>query len=142
MMLHGNEPGVGVRGELTHGRDTHQRCTHAGVQPAAQPVPRDAPAHDVNGGRVDAALGGLQADLDEVEGVADDDGADAAEAAGGQGAQLRPGGGGGGHDLLLDVGGGLGRAGERVGEGRGQLIEGLVDGLAGVEGRHCCCRKG
>ncbi|KAK1256348.1 hypothetical protein MKX07_008607 [Trichoderma sp. CBMAI-0711] len=53
-----------------------------------EPVSRDRLAHDVDGARVDAALGRLQADLDQVKGVADDDGADAAEAAGREGAQL------------------------------------------------------
>jgi len=54
---------------------------------------RRSVARDVDGARVRAALGSLQPDLDEVKGVADDDGADAAEAAGDEGAQLRGGGG-------------------------------------------------
>ena len=72
----------------THGRDTHERRGDAGVETAAQAVLGDALPNDVHGARVDALLGGLEAHLDQVKGVADDDGAHAAEAAGGKGPQL------------------------------------------------------
>lgn len=77
------------RNKRTHGRDTDERCTNTGIQPATQAVTGDALAHHVDGGGIHASLGGLHADLDEIEGVADDDGADATEAAGREGPQLR-----------------------------------------------------
>lgn len=58
----------------THGSHAHQGRAHAGVQAPPQAIAGDALAYDIEGRRVDAALGRLQAHLDQVEGVADDDG--------------------------------------------------------------------
>lgn len=103
--------------EHTHGRNANQRRTDTRIQAPSQSIPRDRLAHHINGARVDAALGRLQAHLDQVERVADDDGADASEAAGRQGAQLRQESGlGGGRGGLGGLFGLLGR-GDLVGDG-------------------------
>ncbi len=106
------------RGVLTHGGDANERRADTGIQALAQAIAGNALADDVDGRRVDARLGSLQADFDEVKGVADDDGADAAHAAGDEAAGLvDEAGGGGGLDLFLLV-------------GRGELVlEALDDGL-------------
>lgn len=119
----------------THWRDTDKRRAHAGVQSSLEPIARNALAHDVDSGRVDALLGGLQADLDKVEGMANNDGADATEAAGGEGAELRKPRGCGGFCVGFYFVLGLGKAWELV-------IEGLVQGGGGVVlgGCHGCQR--
>lgn len=121
------------KGKLTHGRHADQRRANTGIQPPREAILRDALGHHIHGALVHAGLSGLQPDLDEVEGMADDDGADAAEAAGGQGAQagerLR------GRDLDVGFQLGLGLGDVRDVDGEG--VEGLVDLGGGVGGGHC-----
>lgn len=74
------------RNKLTHGRHTHQRSRHAGVQATSQALTSNGLADDVHGAAVHTLLGRLQTDLYKIKGVADDDGADAAHAAGHKGA--------------------------------------------------------
>ena len=115
----------------THGRDTHERRGDAGVETAAQAVLGDALPNDVHGARVDALLGGLEAHLDQVKGVADDDGAHAAEAAGDKGPHLGEAGGRGGLGFGLDLGLELLLALGNVGEGGLQRLGGRRDGGLG-----------
>lgn len=75
-------------GDRTHRGDADEWGADAGVEASPQAIPCNTLAHDIDGAGVDTLLGGLQAHLDEVEGVADDDGAEATEASGGEGAQL------------------------------------------------------
>lgn len=112
-----------VHGKLTHGSDADEGRADTGVETSAQTIAGNALLDDVNGGRVDAALGGLQADLDEVKRVADDDGADTTDGAGAGVAQLvEEARGGLGLDLL----------------GVGQLLDdGLCGGGGGAGGGHC-----
>lgn len=118
----------------THGRNANQRRAHAGVQAPPEPIARNRLAHHVNGAGVDAALGCLQAHLDQVERVADDDGADSAEAAGREGAQL------GEQRGLRRGGSGLGGLFGFLGRG-GNLFGDVGDclGGGGGRGRHGGC---
>lgn len=119
--------------ERTHGSDADEWSADAGVEASPQAIPCDALAHDVDSTGVDALLGGLQADLDQVEGVADDDGAEATEATGGEGAQLGKPRGGGCLCLGLCLILGLRDVWYLVSElGRHCVLEGLVDGGGGV----------
>ena len=77
-----------VKQELTHGRDANQRRTDTSIQPPPQTIPCDTFLDDIDRALVHAALGGLQPDLDEIKGVADNDCADTTKAAGGEGAEL------------------------------------------------------
>lgn len=110
----------------THGRDTHKRRADTRVEASPQPVAGYALAHDIDSRRIDALLRRLHADFDEVERVADDDGADTAEAAGREGPELRAQGAGRGLDVGLHLVFGLGDVwemiGNRGGEGRVQFL--------------------
>lgn len=72
----------------THGSDTDQRCTDTGVETSAQTIAGNTLLDDVHGRGVGAALSSLQADLDKVKRVADNDSADASDGAGARVAQL------------------------------------------------------
>ena len=74
---------------LTHGRDTNQGRTDTSVETPPEAIAGNALLEAVDGALVDARLGGLEADLDQVKGVTDDDGADATKTARGERAQLR-----------------------------------------------------
>ncbi len=115
----------------THGRDAHERRGDAGVQAAAQAILGDALPDDVHGARVDALLGGLEAHLDQVKGVADDDGAHAAEAAGDKRPHLGKAGGRSRLGLGLDLGLELLLALGNVREGGLQRLGGRRDGGLG-----------
>lgn len=79
---------VGDGRTLTHGGHANEGRRDTGVQTTAEAIASNALPDNVNGGRVDALVGGLQADLDEIEGVADNDGTDTTKATGSEGAQL------------------------------------------------------
>lgn len=73
----------------------------------------------------------MEANFDEVEGVADDDGAHATEAAGDEGAELGGAGRDGGFGFFLDFGFGLWDV-DLVGDGGWEgVVELLVDGGGG-----------
>ena len=72
----------------THGRYAYQRRADTGVKASPQPILGDASPDDVQRTRVDAPLSRLQADLYQVEGVADDNGAKASKATSGERPQL------------------------------------------------------
>jgi hypothetical protein len=81
--------------------------------------------------------------------VSDDDGADTAEAAGGEGAELGEAAGDGLLRIGLELGGGLGEGGDLVGNGGGEGGGSCVDGVGGAGrgggwfGAHFgCCGRG
>lgn len=111
----------------THGSNTNKRRAHTGVEASSQTIAGNTLADNIDSGRIDAALGGLEADLDEIEGVADDDGANTTEAASGEGA-----------DLLSE--GGRGRLGFLLGllrDEREVIDDGRENRVGGVGGGHC-----
>lgn len=111
----------------THGSNTNKRRAHTGVEASSQTIAGNTLADNIDSGRIDTALGGLEADLDEIKGVADNDGANATEAASGEGA-----------DLLSE--GGRGRLGFLLGllrDEREVLDDGRENRVGGVGGRHC-----
>ncbi len=80
---------VAPEGDHEHGGYADEGGGDAGIEASGQSFAGDGFACHVEGGFVDAAFGGLHAHFDEVEGVADDDSADAADAAGDEVAELR-----------------------------------------------------
>lgn len=136
----------------THGCDADQRGGNAGVQTPAQAVLGHALLDNVHGARVDALLGGLQAHLDQVKGVADDDGAHTTETARDKGPQLGKACGrrslGLGLDLGLELLFALGDVGELLGDRRREgglqlLVDHRGGGLGlGVCRGHCACVGG
>lgn len=132
--------------KLTHGRNTNQRRTHTRIQSPPQSIPGNTLPYDINGRRVDAALGSLQAHLDQVKRVANNNGTDTTKATRRQSTQLRQQARLGGVLFLLQVLLGLWEAGDLVGHGGGEVVELLVDSFGGG-GRHgggfgrCCVRE-
>jgi hypothetical protein len=88
---------------LTHGRDTHQRSADAGIETPSQAVASNAFAHAVDGALIHTLVGRLEADLDEIKGMAHDDGTNASKAAGRKRPQLRQATAGSGLGLGLDL---------------------------------------
>lgn len=91
---------------LTHRRNTNQRRRNTSIQAPRQPFPRNRLFHHIYGTRINALFSCLHAHFDEIEGVADDDGADTANTASDKRSDLCEtlGGGGlfgGGEDFLV-----------------------------------------
>lgn len=117
----------------THWGDADEWGADAGVEASPQAIPCDALADDIDGAGVDTLVGSLQADLDEVEGVADNDGAETTEASRGKGAQLGEPCRGGGLCFGLCLALGLWDVRHLVPDlGRDCVLDGLVDGGGGV----------
>lgn len=117
-----------ARDKHTHGRNADQWRAHTSIKTPPKPIARNTLANHINCRRVDALFGGLQAHLDEIEWMADNDGADTTKATSGKGAKLREARGGGGFGFGFDLVFGFGQFGKLVVEGRGDFVlEGLVD---------------
>lgn len=108
---------------LTHGSNTDQWCTDTSVQPPPHSIPCNALLHHVDRSLVHPALSGLKPNLDKIERMTDDHGADATKAACCEGAQLGK----------ARRGGGLGVSLELLLGGR----DGGLDLLFEVVGGHC-----